>query len=220
MIPFIPLLFAAALVGILHMSAPDHWVTLCLLGRAASWSRSKLFGVSLATAIGHVVFSVILGLGVVAVGLIFSPLVSRYLSGGIGVAMLLIGLFIGVRSLLSKAEELTPVEELKIEEAKLLKHEKNRSGLKGVGYFAVLGAALSPDLAITPVFLSAIPAGLGFALELSLVFAVASILCLLILVQIGTMGLAKTFEHIPEKYNDSIVGFVIAAIGIYIIVTG
>ncbi|MGD0996477.1 MAG: hypothetical protein ABR909_13270 [Candidatus Bathyarchaeia archaeon] len=39
------------------------------------------------------------------------------------------------------------------------------------------------------------------------------------LVQVGISGLAKTFEHVPEKYNDAIVGFVIAAIGIYIIVT-
>jgi hypothetical protein len=41
----------------------------------------------------------------------------------------------------------------------------------------------------------------------------------MVLVQVGISGLAKTFEHVPEKYNDAIVGFVIAAIGIYIIVT-
>jgi hypothetical protein len=40
------------------------------------------------------------------------------------------------------------------------------------------------------------------------------------LVQVGAKGLAKTFEHVPEKYNDSIVGFIIAAIGIYIILAG
>jgi cadmium resistance protein CadD (predicted permease) len=49
---------------------------------------------------------------------------------------------------------------------------------------------------------------------------VASILSLVTLVQLGTKGLAKTFEHIPEKYNDSLVGFVILALGIYIIVAG
>jgi hypothetical protein len=49
---------------------------------------------------------------------------------------------------------------------------------------------------------------------------VTSILTQLVLVQIGVKGLAKTFEHVPEKYNDSIVGFIIAAIGIYIILAG
>jgi putative Mn2+ efflux pump MntP len=82
----------------------------------------------------------------------------------------------------------------------------------------VLGAALSPDPSIIPIYLSAISAGLYFALELSAVFAAASILTLLLLVQLGTVGLTKTLEKIPEKYNDSIVGFVIAAIGVYVLV--
>jgi len=102
----------------------------------------------------------------------------------------------------------------------LLQASKSRSkasGLKEIGYFAILGAALSPDLSITPVFLSAVPTGLYAAIDLSLVYSVASLLTFVILVQLGTAGLTKTFEHIPEKYNDSIVGFVIAAIGLYII---
>jgi len=55
---------------------------------------------------------------------------------------------------------------------------------------------------------------------LLVIFVVTSIASQLILVQVGNKGLAKTFEHVPEKYNDSIVGFVIAAIGIYILVAG
>ncbi|SMH70471.1 hypothetical protein [Candidatus Nitrosotalea okcheonensis] len=41
----------------------------------------------------------------------------------------------------------------------------------------------------------------------------------MLLVQLGTVGFTKTLTKIPEKYNDSIVGFVIAAIGIYILVS-
>ena len=59
-----------------------------------------------------------------------------------------------------------------------------------------------------------------FALYLLVIFVVTSILTQLVLVQVGIRGLAKTFEHVPEKYNDAIVGFVIAAIGIYIIFAG
>jgi cadmium resistance protein CadD (predicted permease) len=222
---FLPFLIAAAVVGILHMSAPDHWVTLSLLGRTVGWTRGKLFGVSLATALGHVILSVILGLAVVFVGLAVSSLVSLYLTTGIGSAMVLVGLYIGIRPLIRKEEAVekeTPEQELKNEEERLLRHEKgnSRGGLKGIGYFAVLGAALSPDLSITPVFLSAVPSGFLAAIDISVVFAIASILTLIILVQLGAMGLAKTFERVPEKYNDSLVGFVIAAIGIYIIVAG
>jgi nickel/cobalt exporter len=215
MINLSALLIGAAVVGVLHMLAPDHWATLCLLGQSFGWSGRRLFGVSLVTATGHAVFSAALGLGIVAVGLVFSRLISLYLSFSIGVIMLAIGLFIGIRSLVSKQKrEVTPEE-------KLMGRQKDKGTIRlnGISYFAVLGAALSPDLSITPVFLAAIPAGLLFGVYLFIVFVVASILCQLILVQVGIRGFAKTFEHIPEKYNDAIVGFVIAAIGIFIIVT-
>ena len=197
------------------MSAPDHWVTLCILGRESCWSRKKLFGVSLVTASGHAVLSAALGFGIAVVGIAFSRLISSYISYAVGFVMLAVGLFVGVRALVSKKkEEVTPGEKL------LEKEKKNASRLNGIGYFAVLGAALSPDLSITPLFLASITVGLLFAVYLLIIFVVTSILSQLVLVQVGVKGLAKTFEHIPEKYNDSIVGFVIAAIGIYIIVAG
>lgn len=213
MISLLPYVIGAAVVGILHMSAPDHWVTICMLGRSAKWTRTRFFGISLATAIGHVVLSVALGLGVVAVGLVFSHLISFYLDTGIAIIMITVGLIVGIRPLVRKSDHHDHNHD---EDDKKNSDKLNR----GVGYFAVLGAALSPDLSITPIYLSAIKAGFYFAIELSAVFAAASILTLLLLVQLGTVGLAKTFEKIPEKYNDSMVGFVIAAIGIYILVAG
>ncbi len=102
----------------------------------------------------------------------------------------------------------------------LEKEKKNASKLNGIGYFAVLGAALSPDLSIAPIFLASITVGVMFAADLLIIFVVTSILAQLVLVQVGSKGLAKTFEHVPEKYNDSFVGFIIAAIGIYIIFAG
>lgn len=195
------------------MSAPDHWLTLCVLARNKQWAPKKLFGVSLVTAIGHVILSIAMGLGVVAVGLVFSHLISSYLDTGIGIVMVIVGLIVGIRPFVVKSvHHHDPHNEEK---------KKNINNLtRGMGYFVVLGAALSPDPSIIPIFLSAISAGFYFALELSSIFAIASILTLLLLVQLGTVGLAKTLAKIPEKYNDSMVGFVIAAIGIYILVSG
>src|SRR5208283_4084388 len=205
----------AALVGVLHMSAPDHWVTLCILSRESGWNNKKLFGISFVTASGHAALSATLGFGIAVAGLLFSRLISSYISYAVGFVMLAVGLFIGIRALVSKKkEEVTPGEKL------LEKEKKNASRLNGIGYFAVLGAALSPDLSITPIFLASITVGLLFAFYLLIIFVVTSILSQMILVQVGAKGLAKTFEHVPEKYNDSIVGFVIAAIGIYIIIAG
>lgn len=189
--------------------------SLCILGRKLGWNSKKLFGISLVTATGHAVFSAALGFGIAVAGLLFSRLISSYISYAVGLVMLVVGLFIGVRAIISKKkEEVTPGEKL------LEKEKKNGSRLNGIGYFAILGAALSPDLSITPIFLGSITVGLLFAFYLLIIFVVTSILSQLVLVQVGNKGLAKTFEHVPEKYNDSIVGFIIAAVGIYIILAG
>ena len=210
MISLFPYVIGAAVVGILHMSAPDHWATLCLLARNKQWAPKKLFGISFATAIGHVTLSVVMGLAVVGVGLVFSHLISYYLDTGIGIIMVGAGLIFGLKPLL--------VKEAHHHDDHAEKETQSISKLRGgIGYFVVLGAALSPDPTIIPIYLSAISAGFYFALELSAVFAAASILTLLLLVQLGAVGLAKAFEKIPEKYNDSMVGFVIAAIGMYVL---
>ena len=205
----------AALVGILHMSAPDHWLTLCVLARNKKWAPKKLFRISFMTAIGHVGLSVALGLIVVVIGLVFSHLISYYLDTGIGLVMVGAGLVVGIIPLVRKNESHQHHHDHEHEHDEEKKFGKLTSK---IGYFAILGAALSPDPSIIPIYLSAISAGFYFALELSVVFAAASILTLVLLVQLGTMGLAKTLAKIPEKYNDSMVGFVIMIIGIYVLV--
>ncbi len=227
MINLLSSIIGAAVVGILHMSAPDHWLTLCVLARNKQWTPKKLFRTSLITAVGHVALSVAMGLSVVAVGLVFSHLISSYLDTGIGIVMVIVGLIVGIMPLVGKrTHHHDHHEDEREHEHDHHEHDnkdkkKNISKLThGIGYFAILGAALSPDPSIIPIFLSAISAGFYFALELSLIFAISSIVTLLLLVQLGAAGLAKTLAKIPEKYNDSMVGFVIAAIGFYILVSG
>ncbi|MDE1868078.1 MAG: hypothetical protein KGI08_10280, partial [Thaumarchaeota archaeon] len=62
MINLLPYVIGAAVVGILHMSAPDHWVTLCVLARNKQWAPKKLFGISFVAAVGHVGLSIVMGL--------------------------------------------------------------------------------------------------------------------------------------------------------------
>jgi len=210
----IALLLAAASVGILHMSAPDHWATLIMLGRIAKWSRGRLLGVGVMTAVGHVALSLLFGITIVEIGLTFSQQVSGYITEATGAIMVVGGLFYGVRELRShKAEDYEKEAQEKL--------TKGEGGLgKRFRYFAVLGGALSPDLSILPIFILAAPIGLSFALDTALVFSVASVLALLLFLLLGSAGLAKMFERIPPKYNDALVGFVIAAVGLYILVAG
>ena len=160
-------------------------------------------------AAGHVALSILLGFAVVGLGFVFSQEISLYVTEGMGLLMLVGGLLLGLKELRSANGE----EHGRGVREKLSKREDTRG--KRFSYFAVLGAALSPDLSILPIFLLAIPLGLGFAIDTALVFAVASVSALLLLLLLGTAGLAKALEKIPERYNDSLVGFVIAVVGAY-----
>jgi nickel/cobalt transporter (NicO) family protein len=206
-----PLLLAAAFVGILHMSAPDHWATLIILGRVSKWNRSRLMGVGAMTAVGHVALSILLGFVVVEVGRIFSQRVSLYITEGTGAAMVVGGLLYGTRELLMNRPE-----DYESETREEISKGEGTFGRR-FRYLAVLGAALSPDISILPIFLLAVPIGLGSAVDTAIVFALASIGALLTFLLIGSAGLAKAFERLPSKYNDALVGFVIAAVGFYVL---
>jgi hypothetical protein len=213
MASIIPLLLAAATLGALHMSAPDHWATLTILGRIAKWKTPRLMAVGAAVAVGHVAISLALASAVVVLGLLFSKEVADYVSLVVGAGMLVGGLYYGIRELRAKAE----VDLERETREKLSKSEK--SGAK-LGYFAVLGAALSPDLSVLPVFLLAVPLGLGVVSETALVFALAAILALMVFLLLASAGLAGVLERIPPKYSDALVGFVIAVVGLYVLLGG
>jgi hypothetical protein len=206
------LLVAATSVGILHMSAPDHWATLIALGRISKWGRSRLMEVGVMTAIGHAALSVALGFAVLGIGYEFSNQVSGYVTEAIGLAMIIGGLAYAIRELKTDGEK-----DYAKEAAEELSAGETRFG-KRFRYFAVLGTALSPDLAILPVFLLALPIGLSFAFATAIVFGLASIAALLFFLSLGMAGLAKVFERIPPRYNGALVGLVIAAVGVYVLI--
>jgi nickel/cobalt exporter len=166
------------------------------------------------TAAGHVALSILLGFAVMEVGIVFSHQVSLYITEGTGVIMVVGGLLYGAKELMSSENE-------DYEQETREKLSKREGGIgKRFRYFAVLGAALSPDLSILPIFLLAVPIGVSFAIDTAIVFAIASVLSLLVFLLLGSAGLAKVLERIPPKYNDALVGFVIAVVGLYILLAG
>jgi nickel/cobalt exporter len=178
-------------------------------------SRGRLMGVGLMTAVGHVSLSVLLGFVIVEVGTIFSHQVSTYVTEATGVIMVVGGLLYGTKELISHK-----TEDYDREAQEKLATREGGTVAKRFSYFAVLGAALSPDLSILPIFLLAVPIGLSFALDTAIVFAAASIGALLAFLLLGSAGLARVFQKFPPKYNDALVGFVIAGVGFYVLLAG
>lgn len=163
------------------------------------------------TAIGHVGLSTLLGFAIIGVGMNFSHQVSFDVTEGTGVIMLVAGIVYGVRKLRAIENTKSPKES----DEELSNGEGTFA--KRFSYFAVLGAALSPDLSILPIFLLSVRVGLSFAFDVAAVFASSSVLALSVIVWLGSTGMAKTIERIPAKYNNAMVGFVVAAVGFYVL---
>ncbi|MBI3859415.1 MAG: hypothetical protein HY296_04140 [Thaumarchaeota archaeon] len=206
------LLIAAALVGAIHISAPDHWVTLCVVGRTSGWGTGRLLYVGVATAAGHSILSVALGLLVVGAGLLFAGSAATLIAEATGVVMIVAGVGYGLWQFAPRKRR-----EVKSEGAEA--QARTQKGFR-FRHFALIGAALSPDLTILPILLVAMPEGFGLALDAALVFGVVSVVTLPVLLLIGSKGLARAFERIPPTYNDALLGFVVAAVGAYTLVTG
>ena len=79
---------------------------------------------------------------------------------------------------------------------------------------------MSPDLSILPICLVAAPLGLITMVRTVMIFAVSSILTDLLLVIVFSILFSRAVEKLPSKYNDALVGLVVAAVGIYVLIFG
>jgi len=187
------------------MSAPDHWATLVVLGKSARWTLRRLIRVTLVSAFGHVSLSVFLGLVIVELTSVFSKFLPRF-TEAIGLIMVVSGFYVAINSLRAKNSQ---------------SGSDGRFGLtRSTGYFAILGAALSPDLSILPICIVAVPLGLVTVVHTIVIFAVSSILTDLLLVITFSVLFSRTVEKLPSKYNDALVGLVVAAVGLYVLILG
>lgn len=53
-----------------------------------------------------------------------------------------------------------------------------------------------------------------------MIFAISSILTAVLLVIVFSTVFTKAVEKMPSKYNDALVGLVIAAVGVYVLILG
>ncbi len=201
------IIFAVA-VGVLHMASPDHWATISVLGKTSNWTEQRLLGVTAIAGLGHILLSMILGIALASFAIIFSVYVSRLTTQIIGSVMLAIGLYIiliAFRPRQNKEETESP--------------DYNANNIvRSTGYFAVMGAALSPDLSILPVFVAAIPYSFYVLFLAAAVFSLASMATIMILTYLSYIGLGSFLQRIPARYNDAMVGIIIMAVGIYTII--
>ena len=89
------LVFAVAVVGVLHTIVPDHWVPITLLARQRGWSRAETARTALQAGTGHVGTTLIIGLLVWGAGAAFATRFGNWLDTAASIALIAFGGWIG-----------------------------------------------------------------------------------------------------------------------------
>jgi hypothetical protein len=219
-----PALFAAAAgVAIGHAILPDHWVPLAVLGRARRYPLSKVARLSGLAGVAHVLFSIVLGAVIIAIGLQFRSTVQSAQDTIIGALLIATGVGFAIFELSGRGHG----------------HEHGHShdhghdhghghddhdhhhpdahegrGIRALAAVMVpFGAAASPDLTILPVFLAAAAVGVPTAIGSLAIFAAVTIGTMVGLTLTAAKGGYQIHGRWLDRWGNGITAAVLVLIG-------
>ena len=193
-------------VAFLHSAIPTHWLPFVLAWRSQRWSRARLLAVTGLAAAGHVLFTTLLGVVVVWLGLNVDRLTGRVFPLIAGAVLIVFGLTYIVRHLRGAGHSHAHPHAPK-------PAASDRAVI--LGLIALL--TFSPCEVFLPVYLSGIRYGWpGFAL-LSTVLAGATFTGMMLFTTLASAGLERFRLAALERYEGAIVGTLLCLLGLAVI---
>jgi nickel/cobalt transporter (NicO) family protein len=196
------LITGTILLAIVHALIPNHWLPLVAVARAEGWSKREVTGITLISAMAHVLGTVALGL---VLGFIGKELAEQY-GDTINVAASILLIVFG---LIYYTVNLPHHHHHANEDVAGYKRSRRRWIL-----IFVLMMFLSPCLEVEGFFLSAGAWGMGLVSLLAVIYAVISISGILLLVTLGYRGINLLPADFIEHNEKRISGIVLIVSGI------
>lgn len=230
-------------VAFAHAAIPTHWLPFVLAGRGQRWGKAKTLMVVVLCASGHVLFTTMLGVLVVLLGIETSKWTGNVFPWIAGGALILFGLYYLVRqarepdqftaSLTFSNADHAHRHEVRFEEhqdgAAAQPAETPEGNRRSTGTVQSDGAVIlglftlltfSPCEGFLPVYLSGITYGwIGFVV-LSAVLALATIAGMVIFTWLTMSGMERLRLGFLERYESGILGTLIMFLGVGIIFFG
>ncbi|KQY29624.1 hypothetical protein ASD21_04605 [Caulobacter sp. Root1455] len=185
-------------VAFLHAALPTHWLPFVLVGRAQKWTTVRTLGVTLLAGLGHVGLTILLGLAVVAAGLVAQPHVGGSFHWIVGGLMAAIGVFYLVRG--------------RHRHATMDGTRKFTSDKAAITALVVL-LTLSPCEAFLPYYLAGMEHGVIGFVTLSAVLLTATSAGMLIFTGLSLAGFSRLGLDRLEQYEELILGAALIFIG-------
>lgn len=223
------LIFTAASLGFVHtILGPDHYIPFIAISRAKKWPLSKTLAITAICGIGHVVGSVVLGLVGVLSGIALENLeVIESLRGSIAAyALIVFGLVYAIYGF-RKVFKNKPHKHVHIhadgtfhththihkkQHAHIHNEVKKKSTIPWILFIIFV---FGPCEVLIPVLMyPAAQNNYGLLITTTIVFAVVTIITMLLMVTLTIVGFHFIqFKHI-EKYSHALAGVLILLCGI------
>jgi nickel/cobalt exporter len=217
-------------VAFLHAAIPTHWLPFVLAGRGQHWGHGKTLAVTTVAGLGHIAFTIVLGILVVWLGIETSRLTGEvfpFLAGGV---LFLFGLYYLARYARDGGHGHHHWfghghghgDDQSHEHAGHRHPHSRRSAHRESDRAVILGlfAALtfSPCEGFLPIYLSGISYGWQGFLVLSAVLALATLAGMVMFTWISLTGLKHIRFEALEKYESVLLGCLLIVLGCAVVV--
>lgn len=196
------LLIGSFLLSIFHALIPSHWLPVLAIGRQQGWSKGQTLWITFVTGMAHVLSTVILGLGLAALGGYLADRVETFTHWIAPMLLFALGGFYIYQHYRHHHF-----------------HLHRQSTHWGVIGTLALAMFLSPCLEIEGYFLAAGQFGVGFVALLSIAYAVVTVSGMLVWMRLALTGLQRLDWHAWEHNAGLITGVTLLFSGLALFLT-
>ena len=196
--------FAAAF---LHAALPTHWLPFVLVGRAQGWRTSRTLGTVVLAGLAHIGSTAVIGSLIVAAGLALDQWVEGLLPHLSAVLLFLFGAFYLSRAMLKRTATASGPA-LEAPEPRVA----DRTAF--LGLIALM--ALSPGEVLLPIYLSSATEGLGVLAALTAVFAMGTVLGMVVFTALAGAGASILRLERWARYEGAVLGLALIGLGLLV----
>ncbi len=196
------ILISIIIVSVLHAIIPSHWLPLLAIAKKNNWQKNETLKVAFYMSLAHVFSTLILAALVSQIGIAVNHQLEEKFSIIAPIILIAMGLFFIYRHYKH--------HHFHINEAAL---QKNDSKVKVIVSLVVM-MFFSPCLEVETFFFSAAPYGAWFVITIGLIYAIISILGIIIWVAIALAGVQRFNWHKIEHNAGLFTGFTLILCGI------
>jgi nickel/cobalt exporter len=195
------ILTGAIIISLLHALIPNHWLPIIAIGRQHKWSINEVSRITFITASAHILSTILIGVILGYLGHKLSHDIEHLTHAIAPVILMLMGLVYIYRHYKHKHFHLHggPIK---------------ASSKRNIIISLSIAMFMSPCMEIEALFLMAGTQSMTLLATISLVYAVVTLLGMLILVRIAYKGLLKFDSHKLEHNAGIITGLTLILTGL------